>query len=178
MNRLSALMCVVMMVLFVASGVGCQSTGTPCCPDCCTTPPLTAFLVRHAEKMNESRDAPLSMRGVERVRSLSSMLRDAELDGVFSTDYRRTRGTAEPVAAMHGVEVELYEANDLEEFAAQLRERGGRILIAGHSNTTPDLVAHLGGVAGEPIVEATEYDRLYVVTIDQCGVVSTTLLRY
>jgi len=50
-----------------------------------------------------------------------------------------------------------------------LLAENGHILVVGHSNTTPPLSALLGGPEGEPIVEATEYDRLYVV--ERTGVV-------
>ena len=53
-----------------------------------------------------------------------------------------------------------------------------RILVAGHSNTTPKLVELLGGNPGPPIDEKTEYDRLYVVVLGADGAVTTTLLRY
>jgi len=56
--------------------------------------------------------------------------------------------------------VKLYDPRDLEGFAKRLLAENGHILVVGHSNTTPPLSALLGGPEGEPIVEATEYDRL------------------
>ncbi len=50
--------------------------------------------------------------------------------------------------------------------------------MAGHSNTTPQLVEALGGDPGEPIDENNEFDRLYQVVIGADGSVTTTLLRY
>ena len=57
-----------------------------------------------------------------------------------------------------------YDSGNLETFANMLRATPGNILVVGHSNTTPQLVKELGGKPGAPIVEATEYDRLYVLT--------------
>ena len=54
----------------------------------------------------------------------------------------------------------------------------GAYVVAGHSNTTPQLVAALGGEPGEPINESYEFDRLYQVVIGKDGSVTTTLLRY
>jgi len=45
----------------------------------------------------------------------------------------------------------------------ELLSKEGIFLVVGHSNTTPDLSKFMGGIAGEPIIEATEYDRLYVL---------------
>ncbi len=61
-------------------------------------------------------------------------------------------------------------------FAERLRGTPGRHLILGHSNTTPDLVAALGGDPGTPIAEM-EYDRLYIVTLTESGA-STVLIRF
>ena len=59
-----------------------------------------------------------------------------------------------------------YDPRDLESFASTLRATPGTILVVGHSNTIPELVDLLGGKPGAPIDEASEYDRLYVVTVD------------
>ena len=40
------------------------------------------------------------------------------------------------------------------------------VLVVGHSNTTPQLAELLGAEPGDPIVEKTEYDRLYVINLD------------
>jgi len=54
----------------------------------------------------------------------------------------------------------------------------GTHLVVGHSNTTPPLTELLGGEGGEPIVEATEYDRLYRVDITKDGSASSKLMRF
>jgi phosphohistidine phosphatase SixA len=135
------------------------------------------YLVRHAEKVDDSRDPELSEAGHARAALLRQMLSDAGIQRIYSTDYIRTRDTASPLATSLGLEVEPYDPTDLEGFAAALLDRGGRALVSGHSNTTPSLVAALGGDPGEPIDDA-EYDRLYVITVGPDGSVSTVLLRF
>jgi broad specificity phosphatase PhoE len=127
-------------------------------------PTAVLFLVRHAERADDSADAPLAEAGKTRAAELARLLGEAGLTGVLSTNYTRTRDTAAPLAAALGLPVELYDARDLPAAAAALRARGGRLLVVGHSDTTPALVAALGGDAGPPIA-ATEHDRLYVVTL-------------
>ena len=85
---------------------------------------------------------------------------------------------AADLAARLGVAVDLYDPRDLPGMAAQLKADGGRHLVVGHSNTTGELTELLGGDGGTPIVEATEYDRLYVVTLSADGGASSTLLRF
>lgn len=143
------------------------------------TPPTVVFLVRHAEKVEDgSSDPALTEQGVARSAALAQLLADAKLDGIYSTDYVRTRETARPVAEATGLAVESYDPGDLEAFAATLRAKPGRYLVSGHSNTTPSLVELLGGDPGGAIDEATEYDRLYVVVIYPGRPATTALLRY
>jgi phosphohistidine phosphatase SixA len=109
---------------------------------------------------------------------LASFLKDAKIERIHSSNYNRTLQTAAPLASTLGLEVELYDPRDLPSMAAALKAAGGRHLVVGHSNTTPPLTALLGGEAGTPIVEATEYNRLYLVSIDSSGQATSTLLRF
>jgi len=137
---------------------------------------VVVYLVRHAEKVDDSRDPALNHVGKERATLLARMLHDAGVTHVWSTDYLRTQHTARPLAVAAGLSVTSYDPRDLPGFAAKLRSSAGRHLVVGHSNTTPQLVQALGGDPGTPIDDG-EYDRLYVVTIAG-GTVTTSLLRF
>jgi hypothetical protein len=65
---------------------------------------------------------------------------------------------------------------DLEALATKLRAAEGRILVVGHSNTTPRLVGLIGGEHGTDIA-VDEYDRLYIV-VTGSGAPVTLLLRF
>ena len=140
--------------------------------------PLLVFLVRHAEKVDDSQDPELSEAGRERAATLAEALRSADIEYVHSSDYIRTRNTATPSATEHGLEVEVYDPRDLPALAEKLRAAGGRHLVIGHSNTTPAMVELLGGDAGAEIDEPGEYDRLYVVSIGRDGLANSVMMRY
>ncbi len=140
--------------------------------------PLVIFLVRHAEKSDASSDPELSAAGRMRAAGLAGLLRDSSIQHVHSSDFIRTRDTAAPVASALGVEVDLYDPRNLPALVEQLRQAGGRHLVVGHSNTTPEVVELLGGEPGTEIDEPGEYDRLYVVTIGLHGEANTVLMRY
>lgn len=140
--------------------------------------PLVVFLVRHAEKTDDGKDPDLSEEGKKRAQDLAAVLSSADIGHVHSTDFIRTRDTAAAVAGTAGVEVEKYDPKDLAGFAKKLKETGGRHLVVGHSNTTPELAKLLGGDAGTEIDEKGEYDRLYIVTIGKDGTVNSVLMRY
>jgi len=140
-------------------------------------PPTTViYLVRHAEKADDGTgDPPLSEAGERRAQALARMFADAGVTAVHTTAYRRTRATAAPIAAALGMTPREYDPRALEAFAQRLTGAGGRHLVVGHSNTTPELVRLLGGSA-EPMSE-DEYGRFYEVTIGADGV-RTVVLGY
>ncbi len=165
-------------LLLISALAGCSVPPSDAVPSVSQHKPLIVFLVRHAEKVDSSRDPELSVAGRELVATLANALRSAEIEYVHSSDYIRTRDTATPTATNHGLEVELYDPRDLPTLVEKLRAAGGRHLVVGHSNTTPEMVELLGGEAGPEINEAGEYDRLYIVTIGSDGIANSVMMRY
>lgn len=164
------------LVLLATTLIACPTTEPPDPME--LQEPLVVFLVRHAEKANNTSDPPLTAAGHDRAGALARALRSARLDHVHSSDYIRTRDTAAPTAADQELDVELYDPSDLAGLADALLEAGGRHLVVGHSNTTPSVVALLGGDPESAIDEGDEYDRLYVVTVGPHGYSSSALMRY
>jgi broad specificity phosphatase PhoE len=138
--------------------------------------PTLIYLVRHAEKVDESRDPPLSEAGTERAAVLAHILKDAGITHIHSTPFQRTVSTGQPVAQALGLEIRRYDGGELEAMASLLEATPGRHLVVGHSNTVPELVGALGGDPGESY-ESLEYDRLYLLVLSGTEV-STILLRY
>ena len=141
-----------------------------------TGPGSVVYLVRHAEKADTSKDPALSEAGEARAMELARMLIDAGITHVWSTDLKRTRLTAKPLAERSGITVSTYDPGKLDQLAIRLKTTPGRHLVVGHSNTTPDVVKHLGGDPG-PAISETEYDRFYVVVLSPEGA-ATVVLRY
>jgi broad specificity phosphatase PhoE len=146
--------------------------------------PVVVYVLRHAERLDdgapagaEMQDPPLSEAGIARARVLVELFRAAGLTHIHSTDYERTRSTARPVSEALGLEIEIYDAADIEPFAERLRTSPGTHLVVGHSNTGLALVEALGGEAGEPIA-ALEYDRANVVVVLPGGATGSAVFRY
>lgn len=153
---------------------------------CAGTPPredvgATFVVVRHAEKASDSeRDPELSAAGQARARQLAERLAGEGIVAAYTTDYRRTRQTVAPAAGARRVEPVVYDAQQsAEAFAAQLKAAHPRgvVLVAGHSNTVPGIVAALCGCSVEPMPE-TEYDRLSTVRIAPDGRARLEVARY
>jgi broad specificity phosphatase PhoE len=128
---------------------------------------FTIYLVRHAEKVvseDKPRDPPLTPCGEQRAASLEVFLSSVHLDAIYSSDYIRTRNTAQRTATNRQMETRLYDPKKLEEFAKLLIERGEDALVVGHSNSTPVLAGLLVGEEMDPIDESI-YNRIYQVVI-------------
>ncbi|QYF96144.1 histidine phosphatase family protein [Massilia sp. PAMC28688] len=137
--------------------------------------PNVVYVTRHAEKTGADKDPALTAQGAARARMLAALLHRADIRYVFSSDTRRTRQTAQPLAERVKLNVEVYDAARPAPAIERIKALGGPTLLVGHSNTVPDLVRMLGGAPVAPIGD-DEYDRLYQVSIHDNGTVSTVLL--
>ena len=102
----------------------------------------TLYLVRHAEKQGGD-DPALTTEGGQRAVDLADRLEEAGIEKIWSSDFRRTRATAEPLAKRLGLDVVIYDANDLASLAEGLKSDGVTALVVGHSNTTHCLIQSL-----------------------------------
>jgi phosphohistidine phosphatase SixA len=124
------------------------------------------LVVRHAEKDMDPGDGdpPLSAAGRERAAALARLLGKCPIDAVLATKYRRTRDTVAVAARAAGVEVGVHPARDTAGLVRILtaKHAGKTVLVAGHSNTVPDLLRRLG-VKKPPRLGHGDYGDLFVV---------------
>jgi phosphohistidine phosphatase SixA len=127
-------------------------------------------LVRHAEKAAApSDDPPLTAAGVKRAQALAAALRDAGVTAIITTQLRRTRETAQPLASARSLTPEVVPVRGgeagahAEAVAAAVRKHaGGVVLVVGHSNTIPAIIAALGGPHLPDICESV-FANLFVL---------------
>ena len=142
----------------------------------------TMIFVRHAEKALMPIDDPgLSAEGKLRAAELARQLVDADvvagIDAIYSTDTRRTIDTAQPVADALGLEISTYENQEDDEPVVDAMvnaHKGKIILVVGHSNTLPTMIAALG--ASKKVPPIAEFE--YVISIPWFGKTKTIRLRY
>jgi broad specificity phosphatase PhoE len=130
--------------------------------------PATFIVVRHAEKaQDDPRDPSLSDAGRQRAAALATALAPEPVVAVYATGFRRTRQTAEPIAATHGLSVRTYDATQAAgEFVAELLSlhEAGTVVVVGHSNTVPALASALCECTVSAIGESDYGDR-YTIRI-------------
>jgi phosphohistidine phosphatase SixA len=133
--------------------------------------PTTIYFVRHAEKAKTGgADPDLSPEGIARAGRLAEMLQSVPFDALISTQYKRTQNTLTPLAEKLGIERRTMRAEDEAGLVAELLGplNGRTVLVCGHSNTVPSMIAALG-VAHPPAIQDSDYTNLFCVVIDSSG---------
>jgi phosphohistidine phosphatase SixA len=149
--------------------LACQLSATACSQ--------TIFIVRHGEKVDESRDPQLSLKGKQRAVNLAMQLRDADIKRVYVTEFQRTQMTAAPLAQLVKISSTSYAAKESRSLATQLNAADSNALVVGHSNTLLEILQGLG-VQNAKAVADDEYDRLILVHLNKNATTTYTVLRY
>ncbi len=136
------------------------------------------IVARHAQNDGDS----LTETGLAQAQRLATALENADVRAVYSTDSRRTIGTATPFAEARKLKVQLYDTAagpgrfDARPFVAQLRKEhpGDVVLVVGHITTIPDLLKALG-CPGDVTIAPLDYTGLFIVVPAKRG--PSTLVR-
>ena len=145
--------------------------------------PTTVILVRHAEKAAvPTEDPPLTAEGQARAQALMTIARDAGVTAIITTQFVRTQATARPAAEALRITPAIVSAGGAQhaqDVARAIRQfqAGSVVLVVGHSNTIPAIVAALGAPRPPPICDS-EYDGLYFVTVPASGPARVIRARY
>lgn len=143
------------------------------------------ILVRHAERAAAPPGDPvLTPEGTQRAKDLLAALAGARVTTVITTHLQRTTLTAQPVLEAIGkapivVPVRGPTAAHIEVVAATVRGRpaGDVVLVVGHSNTIPGILAALGGPKLPDLCD-TQYASLFVLQFGGNGPPSFIHAKY
>lgn len=128
----------------------------------------TYYLIRHAEKDRSGTENPgLIAKGKDRAIYWATYFKNIPLDAVYSTDYNRTKQTAAPTATNKSLPVELYDTDNLYNAQFQEATKGKKVLVVGHSNTTPALVNIILGKNKYQSINDAENAILYKVVVSE-----------
>ena len=143
----------------------------------------TIILIRHAEKeagdMASAADPPLSVEGRVRAERVAKRIGKFHPGAIYSTNFKRTRDTVEPLATKRGKTVEIYDPANAKDLAAKiLASKTKRFVVVGHSNTIPPLANLLTGKDLFKNLQETEYSVIYVIRMRNGKVTKVELLDY
>ncbi|WP_353778442.1 histidine phosphatase family protein [Winogradskyella sp. 3972H.M.0a.05] len=132
------------------------------------TETTTYYFIRHAEKDRSdktNRDPHLTEAGKKRAEDWSKILSHIKFDIVYSTNYNRTKETAQPTADKNNLEITLYDPRNIDGKAFMSDTKGKTVLVVGHSNTTPMFVNGVLGAQKYPQMDDNNNGSLYIVTV-------------
>jgi len=125
----------------------------------------TIYLVRHADKVSDDVDAPLSESGRKRAECLANTLADAQIEQIFTSELQRTQQTAAPLAEkLHLKPVAIPISKPDELIDAIRSSKATSVLVVWHDATLPGILRALGAPEITPIAH-NEYDRFFVLTL-------------
>lgn len=150
------------------------------------------FILRHAERAEyDEGDGSISKTGEWRARTLAHLLGEAGITTIITTDAKRAKQTAEPIARALGITPRIiktrqadYHHDDIllitenkpgweAEYAKKLmdeirsRHKNDIVLIIGHQNTVPAIVRAAG--AGDVKIADYEHDDIFIVVPKESG---------
>jgi len=135
------------------------------------------ILARHAEKQDGD-DPGLTAGGQARAETLAHVLSRWPVDAIYTSQFRRTRHTAVPLAEGTGVVAEVVDARDMDALLETIHASEDRaIVVIGHSNTVPAIARALGAPGVEDIPEEG-YDDLLIVHLPATGQPTLLHLKY
>jgi broad specificity phosphatase PhoE len=127
---------------------------------------------------------------VARSQELVRLLSGAGIKAIYTSQFKRTKQTAEPLAAKLGLTATTItlkpNLSDLrlisEESTAEtvnkiLSAPGENVLLVGHSNSIPDVIKMLGGDVF-PTIDERKFDDLFIVTVYAKGKAKVTQIKY
>lgn len=103
------------------------------------------YVMRHLNTPEGVPNAQLTGEGRHKAEALAEWLKKDPPAVVLVSDTDRARDTAAPTVRRYKPAVLTYDPRDTPALVAQVLAAKGTVLVIGHSNTVPDIVAGLGG---------------------------------
>jgi phosphohistidine phosphatase SixA len=127
----------------------------------CTT---TIYLVRHAERLNNSPDSPLNGAGFQRADALRDSLLGKNIDSVFVSTFIRTQQTAQPLCTALHKNFTIYNRDTSVQLASHLKKmRGKDILVVGHTENIPTMVNEIANQTVD--IPSDVFNKMFIIKI-------------
>ncbi len=145
----------------------------------------TIVLVRHVEKDSsptaDKVDPELSDEGRQRAERLDKLVKRYKPHEIFSTNFKRTRQTAEPIAKRRKKEIQTYDPSKPADLVKKIMDPASKTvhyLIVGHSNTIPGLANLIAKKeVFRPLLES-EYGVIWVIRMKKGAITRIEVQPY
>lgn len=123
----------------------------------------TIYIIRHAEKLDDTKNTDLSPEGFERAENWKKYFENTSIDAFYSSGFQRARRTCQPMAISRDRDISIYKNHlmDLKEIITE--NKGKTVLIVGHSNRIPKFINKLLGEEKYPEILEPEFGNLYTI---------------
>lgn len=128
----------------------------------------TYYFIRHAEKATDdpsNRDPELTEAGIKRSQNWAKVFEDISFDLIYSSDFKRTRATAQTIADSQNKKVSFYSSSKLNDEDFQEKTIGKTVLVVGHSNSNPEFINYILQEEKYSDIDEMEYGSLYIITV-------------
>ncbi len=132
-------------IAFMVMLASCATMGEP-------TPHPNIYVMRHLHTPEGASDPDLTAEGFRYAEAVSRWFRRDPPDVIYVSSTRRAQQTAAVLATRLKLTPKIYDARDTPGLLGDVMKEPGTVLIVGHSNTVPDIVAGLGGPRPGPLV--------------------------
>ena len=133
-----------------------------------TVETTTYYFIRHAEKdrTNPANKNPeLNTLGKKRALIWRDYFKNIDFEAIYSTSYKRTLQTAKPTAIEKKLTIKNYNPVTLYTPKFAKETKGKRVLIVGHSDTTPAFINMILGETKYTDINDNDNSKLFIVTI-------------
>ncbi len=120
------------------------------------------YVMRHLHATPGTSDPELTEEGQRQSRLLPGFFELDKPAAIYVSNTRRAQQTAAPLAQSLGLTPKLYDPANTPGLVLAVQAEQGSILIVGHSNTVPDIVAALGG-ARPPAIAHDQFGDIWHV---------------
>ncbi len=123
------------------------------------------YVVRHAEKLNNTDDSPLNPAGFQRANALAERLSTKSIRLIFVSDKQRTQQTAAPTATLFGLTPIIIPRAETDRVIRELKNVSGtNTLVVRHSQEIHLIVNALSPFDTIGPISDDEFDNLFVIT--------------
>ena len=132
----------------------------------------TYYFIQHAEKDRsnpEEKDPALTEAGIKRAEKWAEIFKEVPFDLIYSSDFKRTKETAQKIAESQNLEIQLYDPTKLNDEVFQQKTKGKTVLVIGHSNTNPRFINSILGQEKYGDIDDKESGSLFIVNVSPRG---------